>query len=159
MLEKIAPIFITEAAKKAGSNIGNTLFNCTPHKYESNKVPKNVVTSEALKFLTTKHDWEAIGENSIEISQYVELLGPVAAKTVVAYLVIPVVVGATSFALFGAGASTIAYGISNVGVLAGGTYAGGKRISSTIKVRKRKKTDDDQQQTDMLSNQTQTPLN
>ncbi len=136
--KKLGSHFFIEMAKKSGANCGNNKFNRDPHKKELSIAQQSSIAGGTVKFITSKHDWDEIDANALGVSKYVELLAPVAATTVVAYMTLPVVSGAATFALLGTGASTVAYIVSNVGVLVGGAYAGGKRVAKNIKPKRGK---------------------
>ena len=83
---------------------------------------------ESVEIVNCSYDWEAIDRNVDKISEYAKLLAPVAGATMAGFVFLPVLAGATTFALAGTGAAALGYTVTNGTVVLGGLYEASRRI-------------------------------
>ena len=112
----------TELGKRAGK-IGT--------EQEKRKSVQIGEIKASAELISKEYDWNIIDSNLHNAGSYLKAIIPVAAGTFIAYVTLPVLAGAGTFAFVGTGASTTVYMISNGAVIAGGTY---KVVDNIMKV-------------------------
>ena len=119
---------VSTFVKSIGSESGKRIVNGKPQKPGESCVNKVKATKEAIGMIDHPYNWDNVDNNAYRLSEYVSLLAPVAGATFIGWICLPVLAGATTFALAGTGTATMTYGITNVSVILGGASTAAKKV-------------------------------
>ena len=140
IIKKIGCDMLLVTAKNLGKALGIEVDKQS-HMSSNQNVTFRIKSVENIIDLSEKnYDKTSIDSNIIYCASYVKKLLPLAGLTAGAYITIPAVVGAATFATIGAAASITAYNLTNVAVLAGGAY---KISDKILKANNHKNTNDE----------------
>ena len=126
--------FVKSFTRASGTEVGKQVGKLGTRQ-EKERIELLKIIKETTEIVSNEHDWDVIDKNLHNAGQYIEAIIPAVATTFVAYVTIPVVMGAASFALIGTGVSAIVYTASNGMVLAGGAY---KIVDNVMDVKSKK---------------------
>ena len=127
-IEKAGMELVGAFVKTVGLEAGKRVINGKPQKPKENHLTEIKEVKESVEIVNCSYDWEAIDRNVDKISEYAKLLAPVAGATMAGFVFLPVLAGATTFALAGTGAAALVYTVTNGTVVLGGLYEASRRI-------------------------------
>lgn len=127
-IEKAGMELVGAFVKTVGLEAGKRVINGKPQKPKENHLTTIKEVKESVEIVNCFYDWEAIECNIDKVSEYAKLLAPVAGATMAGFFFLPVLAGATAFALVGTSAAAMAYTVTNGTVVLGGLYEASRRI-------------------------------
>lgn len=152
VIKKTGIDLISAFSKTVGTESCKRLVNGKPRMPEESAANKVKATKEAIGIIDHHYNWSEADYNSYKVSEYVRLLAPVAGVTAIGWVCLPVLAGATTFAIAGTGMATMVYGVANVTVIAGGASTAAKKVidyHNTLNSDKNKKTGNDKKKEDL----------
>lgn len=129
-INKMGTDLLLAAAKSFGNAFGGEAGKYPFTKKQNNNRNKSW-TDSAIKLTAVcekEYNRQAIDSNLMYCANYAKKLIPIAGVTFGMYVTLPVLVGATTFATFGATASMTAYTLTNYSVIAGGLYKASEKV-------------------------------
>lgn len=108
--------------KSAGTEAGKNKVNGQKVTSQDKKAFIMPMVKDTVGIISQKYDWNVVNSNINQSAKYMKKIIPAITITIGAYTTVPVLIGAATTVALGASASAIAYSITNISVLAGGTY-------------------------------------
>lgn len=128
IIKKTGMELVGAFAKSAGSEAGKRVVNGKTQSVADSNLNKIKVMKEIEGMFDAKIPWENVDNNLNHAGGYIKEVGPVVAATALGYFTLPVIVGASAFAIAGTSAATMAYTSTNILVLASGGMEFSRRI-------------------------------
>ena len=153
IMKKAFMDMISAYAKSVGTESGKRRINGEPHKPEESCITKVKATKEAVEMIDHRYDWEAVEYNAHKASGYVKALAPVALATFGGYICLPVIAGASAFALAGTSAAAMTYCFTNGAVIVGGLCAAGNKVEKLYEASKTLETNVENEKDTLEDNQ------
>ena len=123
-------------AKSFGTEAGKKIANGKGQKPGGLNLDKVKAAEEAVSMIDHHYKWENIDENVARVSDYVIQLTPVVGLTGLAWLTLPVITGATTFAIAGSAASSMVYSITNGAVFVFGVSKTAEKLKCHLEAEK-----------------------
>ena len=122
LMKKALEVATISSFKSAGTEAGKNKVNGQKVTSQDKKAFIMPMVKDTVGIISQKYDWNVVNSNINQSAKYMKKIIPVITITIGAYTTVPVLIGAATTVALGASASAIAYSITNISVLAGGTY-------------------------------------